>query len=249
MSKSNKAKPGEEDATELVPNDELMLDDEPQYNGNRQLAENGGDNDGVVSVGQINPALDDSDNIETTERKTSEERNGSNNNQTQYAGNQNNEQREVTIASPPVHYSTNSGETNVINEPVVIRQPNGIHVIRTRECCHQQNNYSRERPLKLKHIKILKGFSILAIVLFFPLGIMAMYYAYKSEKEFHAGIMRGSLDLARKLAKRSERLIVFSVLAALLIAVIVFAFVERKLMADDEEYWKYRSNAHFVPAG
>lgn len=150
-------------------------------------------------------------------------------------------------------YNARSGESNVIREPVVIRQPNGIHVIRTRTCCDHVNDPTRirtyERPLKLKRIKFLKAFSVIAVFVFFPLGLPAMYYAFKCEKEFHAGIMRGSIDTAQKMAKRSERLIIFSVMAALLVAVSVFAIVERNLMDDDDEYWQQRTHSGAFPTG
>lgn len=154
------------------------------------------------------------------------------------------------VVSPPVFYSNRSGEATVVNEPVIVRRADGTSEIQTQQCCAlAPHRHVAEKPLRLRQIKLLKGFSIMAIVLFFPLGIPAMYYAFKTEKAFHEGIMQGSIDKARKLAKRTERLIIFSVMAALLVAVAVFAVVERHLMADDEEYWKSKSNGAIMPTG
>ena len=159
---------------------------------------------------------------------------------------------QVTSATPVV-YDARNGESNVIREPVVIRQPNGVHVIRTRACCDNVYDGNRvrnhDRPLKLKRIKLMKAFSVVAFILFFPLGIPAMYYAFKCEKEFHAGILRGNIDMAQKLANRSEKLIIFSVMGALLVAVSVFAIVERNLMGHDEKYWEQRSHSGAFPTG
>ena len=44
--------------------------------------------------------------------------------------------------------------------------------------------------------------------------------------------MRGELDTARKYAKRCEKLIVFSVMMALLIAVLTCVFVENKIRRE-----------------
>lgn len=231
----------EDDASQLVHHDELEREMQPHL---------GHDNTGAVSLDNIETTVEEARNHGLSD--ASETRNVNNGNTGNGFTNgtaKTGDQGEVTLSAPPVYYSTSTGETNIVNEPVVIRQANGVHVIRTQECCHTPNSYNRERPLKLKHIKFLKAFSFLAVLIFFPLGIPAMYYAFKSEKEFHAGILRGNLDLARKLATRSERLIIFSVMGALLVAVAVFAFVERKLMEDDEDYWKYRNNNRVLPSG
>lgn len=200
----------------------------------------------------VNPVLDESDGAanRTTANNGTGNITQSKNGQSKQNGEQSNGQ--VSLDTPVV-YNARSGETSVVREPVVIRQPNGIHVIRTRACCdnvHDPNRIGRyDRPLKLKRIKFLKAFSVVAVAVFFPLGIPAMYYAFKCEKEFHAGIMRGNIDMAQKMAKRSERFIIFSVMAALLVAVSVFAIVERNLMGNDEEYWQQRSHSGAFPAG
>ncbi|XP_045165166.1 uncharacterized protein LOC123529046 [Mercenaria mercenaria] len=237
----------EEDVSQLVLHDELARELQPHLN-HVVSAE---PEEGSVSLDNVTPTVEEGqenlgqNGINENRVAKDDTENGNKNGSAQTSD----ETGEVAMSAPPVYYSTSTGETNIVNEPVVIRQANGIHVIRTRECCHTPNNYHREKPLKLKHIRILKAFSTLAVVIFFPLGIPAMYYAFKCEKEFHAGILRGNIDLARKLAKRSERLIIFSVLGALLVAVAVFAFVERKLMEDDEDYWKYRNHNRVLPSG
>lgn len=237
----------EEDVSQLVENDELARELQPHLN---YAASNPQDE---VSIENVKPSFEESLENRTpngAKEITTANGNSSTGNKDTTGNAQTRDQTgEVALSTTPVYYSATTGESNIVNEPVVVRQANGVHVIRTRECCHTPNNYRREKPLKIKHIKILKAFSTLAVVIFFPLGIPAMYYAFKCEKEFHAGILRGNLDLARKLAKRSERLIIFSVMAALLVAVGVFAFVERKLMEDDEDYWKYRNNNRVLPSG
>ncbi|XP_060563078.1 uncharacterized protein LOC132722574 [Ruditapes philippinarum] len=235
----------EEDVSHLVDNDELARELQPHLN---YAASNPHDE---VSLDNVTPTVEGNrePNGGDTGTRNADGNSSAENKDATGSANTCNQNGEVALSSTPVYYSSSTGESNIVNEPVVIRQANGVHVIRTRECCHTPNNYSREKPLKLKHIRILKAFSTVAVVIFFPLGIPAMYYAFKSEKEFHAGILRGDLDLARKFAKRSERLIIFSVMGALLVAVGVFAFVERKLMEDDDDYWKYRNNNRVLPSG
>ena len=154
------------------------------------------------------------------------------------------------VTAPPVYYSNRSGDATVVNEPVIVRRSDGTAEIQTQQCCAlAPHRHVAERPLRIRHIKLLKGFSIMAIFIFFPLGIPAMYFAYKTEKAFNEGVNQGNIDKARKLAKRTERLIIFSVMAALLVAVAVFAVVERHLMADDEEYWKSKASGAIMPTG
>lgn len=154
------------------------------------------------------------------------------------------------VSAPPVYYSNRSGDATVVNEPVIVRRADGTAEIQTQQCCAlAPHRHVAERPLRMRHIKLLKAFSIVAIFIFFPLGIPAMYFAYKTEKAFNEGVNQGNIDKARKLAKRTERLIIFSVMAALLVAVAVFAIVERHLMADDEEYWKTKASGAIMPTG
>ena len=154
------------------------------------------------------------------------------------------------VNAPPVYYSNRSGDATIVNEPVIVRRSDGTAEIQTQQCCAlAPHRHVAERPLRIRHIKLLKAFSIMAIFIFFPLGIPAMYNAYKTEKAFNEGINQGNIDKARKLAKRTERLIIFSVMGALLVAVAVFAVVERHLMADDEEYWKSKANGAIMPTG
>lgn len=154
------------------------------------------------------------------------------------------------INAPPVYYSNRSGDATVVNDPVIVRRSDGTAEIQTQQCCAlAPHRHVAERPLRIRHIKLLQAFSIMAIFIFFPLGIPAMYFAYKTEKAFNEGVNQGNIDKARKLAKRTERLIIFSVMGALLVAVAVFAVVERHLMADDEEYWKSKASGAIMPTG
>ncbi|KAK3104082.1 hypothetical protein FSP39_024288 [Pinctada imbricata] len=144
-----------------------------------------------------------------------------------------------TPTSYPVMYNTGTGNSKVVREEVIIKQPNGENVINTRQTSCQNaperwRDIERRRPLRLKHIRFLKVFSIVSVILFFPLGIPAVYFAFQLQREFDEGIMRGDIDKAQSLRKRVERLIIFAFLFALLVAVLVFALVERSLMTNDD---------------
>lgn len=228
----------QEDESTLVHNDELDVQPHMRSStGSREEA----------SLEHVNPALEDDDNVRATNGGTGgintrtngnssgDDRNGGDVNKTSGGTGGSG----TSTSNPPVYYNAQDGNAQVVSEAVIIRQPNGMRVIRTREI-ESVRQVARERPLKARHIKLLKVFSIVAIVLFFPLGIPALVYAFKCEKAFAEGIMQGNIDEARRFAKRCERLIIFAVMGALLVAVAVFAVVERQIMANDEEYWKSR---------
>lgn len=83
-----------------------------------------------------------------------------------------------------------------------------------------------EEPLPQRKIKMLKMLSILACIAFFPFGLPAVYFAFRTETEFNAGIMRGNIDKAQKFAKRSWGLIVISfIMSLVVVALIVTAIV------------------------
>ena len=236
----------DEDKSELVLDDELERELQPHLSHGQHGEQNG------VSLDYINPALDVTSNENQTSNNHTAKAVETDNNRNETTGNgilHVSGSESYTVSSPPVHYSNATGQSTIIQEPVVIREPNGIHVIRTQQCCEIAPHRHRQKPLKIRTIKILQAFSIVAVFIFFPLGIPAMYYAFKCEQEFHAGVLRGDIDLARKLATRTERLIVFSVLGALMVTVIIFAVVERNLMAEDEDYWKTRSKGVVYPTG
>ena len=70
--------------------------------------------------------------------------------------------------------------------------------------------------------------SVVSAVLFFPTGIPAVYFAWRTRKEFDEGILRGNIDRAQKFARRTERLIILSAILVVLTAVLAFAMVERE---------------------
>ena len=146
---------------------------------------------------------------------------------------------QTNSASHPVMYSTGTGSSKVVNEKIVIQQTNGENMIQTQQTSCQNvperwRDIERSRPLRKKHIRFLKVFSVITIILFFPLGIPAAYFAFNLQKEFDKGIMQGNIDRAQSYRKKAERLIIFAVLFAILLAVLIFAVVERSLMSNEE---------------
>ncbi|KAH3880327.1 uncharacterized protein LOC127865038 [Dreissena polymorpha] len=141
-------------------------------------------------------------------------------------------------AGQTAYYNARDGNAAVGIE--VVRMPSGIRVIRTQDL-QSVRAQSSERPIKLIHIKRLKVFAVIAIVVFFPLGIPAYLYAFRAEIAFQEGLMQGNIDLARKLVKRSERCIIFAFMSALLVVVAVVAIVERQTMENNKEYFKHRA--------
>lgn len=137
------------------------------------------------------------------------------------------------LTSHPVYYNR-YGQSVVNEENIVIQQPDGTRVIETERCRPEKPYRPGDKPLTKKHIRLIRAFSIVALIVFFPTGIPAVYYAFKVEKEFNAGILLGNIDKARSFSKKAERLIIFSALLAIMTVVIVFSIVERVSMSPDD---------------
>lgn len=131
------------------------------------------------------------------------------------------------LTNATVCYTTGTA-AKVVQQPGIVRSlDDGGRVIITSELPQE----IQERPLKEKDLRFLVIFATIAVVLFFPTGIAAMYYAFKTKKEFHAGIERGDLTVAKKKCKICERLIILSLVAGLFLFVVVFAVIEKETTA------------------
>ncbi|GFS26816.1 hypothetical protein ElyMa_005227300 [Elysia marginata] len=136
----------------------------------------------------------------------------------------------VAVAAPPVQtnvqvqFSNSKGQVQVVQQPA-LTLPDGSYYINTHGVPQQWSE--PERPLTKKRILLLKIFSIVACVFFFPSGIPAAYYAFRIDKEFEEGIMRGNIDQAQKFGKRSEKLTILSMVLSVVFATLIVALVER----------------------
>lgn len=148
-----------------------------------------------------------------------------------------------------VSFTNHTVEQGIVNEPtIIIRGIAADNEIQT----HVEDTRGRETqeqiteiPFRKRKIKLLQVISIVAIILFFPFGIPAAYFASKIEGEFNKGLLRGDIDKANKLIKRTEMLIVFSFIAAFLTVITVFGVLEHHLIEQDEIY--LASKAHPGP--
>lgn len=134
-----------------------------------------------------------------------------------------------------VMYFNHAGEATFTRDNVRTTQTEGGDtVINTAHYASNFNPYSYEKPLRKRNIKFMMAIAVIAIIIFFPTGICAYYYAMKADKEFDIGIERGDIDLARKYAKKCEKFIIFSFFSAFIIAVIVLAVYERFQMSPED---------------
>ncbi|XP_013382340.1 uncharacterized protein LOC106153089 isoform X1 [Lingula anatina] len=146
--------------------------------------------------------------------------------------------RKVIPASPElsvvaVSFSSEGEEQVTMSNEVVQTQTDGRKVIRTTPGLTDDLRLElQERPLKQRDMKFLRMFAIVSIFLFAPTGIAAFIYARKTKQEFDAGIERGNLDLARKLCKRTERLIMLSIVLSLFTAVLAFSLAENAVTRE-----------------
>lgn len=149
------------------------------------------------------------------------------------------EHDDITTVRHPVTCATRHGDDITLHEQVVTTRADGSKVIITRD----MEAMTEERPLKERDLKFIKIFSIISIILFFPTGLPAFYYAMATERAFREGIRQGNLDLARKKARKAERLIILSIIGALFAACLGFALAEYSLSGGD--YYNAPSYAHF----
>ncbi|XP_035828688.1 uncharacterized protein LOC101861771 [Aplysia californica] len=150
------------------------------------------------------------------------------------AANTNNNEGSVNLSSIQVQYDSSQGKVNVMQSQVSTR-PDGTRYIDTQGIPQRWSEL--QRPLRQRRIKYLKIFSIISCIFFFPSGIPAIYYAFRTEREFNEGIMRGNIDRAQKFAKRSESLIILSLVMSVVVAALVVAIIERP-------YFSHRDHAH-----
>lgn len=191
-----------------------------------------------VSLGQVNPAFEDNDKTASDNHITPVSSAGQSDMPTTNGAISNNH-------TYPVVFS-NSGQSGVVQERVVIQKPDGSNVISTEQCNDYTQRYKKKRkPLRKDRITRLKILSVLSLFVYFPLGIPAVYFAFNIQKEFDAGIIQGNIDKAQKYANRAEKLVIFSVIFAILTAVLVFALVDR-LKGNHEDY---TSPNRILPAG
>ena len=85
------------------------------------------------------------------------------------------------------------------------------------------------RTVREKHLRLYVIASIVACIVFLPTGVAALYFAYKTKKEFYAGLeARGEVsEKAIKCSRRCEKLLILTGICAVLLAVVIFAVVEK----------------------
>lgn len=133
-----------------------------------------------------------------------------------------------------IHYDSSGGNVSVLDGQMS-RTADGSPYINTQGIPNQWEE-EHNQPLRRKRIRLIKVFSIIACVFFFPTGIPAIYFAFRIGKEFEEGIMRGNIDRAQKFAKRSERLIILSFVMAFMVGALVVALIERPNFDDDNHH-------------
>lgn len=125
-----------------------------------------------------------------------------------------------------IQYNNSQGQVSVMQGGVQTR-PDGSRYINTHGISEQWSDIERQRPLRPSRMRFLKIFSIAACIFFFPTGIPSVYYAFRTETEFHEGIMRGNIDRAQKFAKRSERFGILSFVLFVVLGALIVAGLER----------------------
>ncbi|XP_041347506.1 uncharacterized protein LOC121367417 [Gigantopelta aegis] len=136
--------------------------------------------------------------------------------------------------SRPVVFDNRGGHNVVLQERVMTTLPDGSRTIETRAIPERGRQF--QRPLRARRITFIKIFSVIAAVMFFPTGIPACYYAFKTKKAFDEGLLQGNIDLAIKYVTRAERLIIVSIILAIVAGALALAMYERAVNAKDYSY-------------
>lgn len=152
------------------------------------------------------------------------------------------------ISTPSVTHNNNTRAVENMTEPRTITDDEERNLeMRVQESYTRQTRTQiPDVPFRKSKIKLLQVFSVVAAVLFFPLGIPAVYFANKIEGEFNKGILLGNVDQANKLIKRTEKLIIFSFIVAFLIVVTVFTVLEYNIQKDDDKYLQSKTNHGYL---
>lgn len=147
-------------------------------------------------------------------------------------------------STPSVTHNNNTRAVENMTEPRTITDDEERNLeMRVQESYTRQTRTQiPDVPFRKSKIKLLQVFSVVAAVLFFPLGIPAVYFANKIEGEFNKGILLGNVDKANTLIKRTEKLIIFSFIVAFLIVVTVFTVLEYNIQKDDDKYLQSKTN-------
>ncbi|XP_025107372.1 uncharacterized protein LOC112572066, partial [Pomacea canaliculata] len=132
---------------------------------------------------------------------------------------------ETKVTSHPVYFDCRSGEAVVVPGDIAGVDSSGTYVIATRKIPERWRDM--ERPLRAREMKLLKIFSIVAVFLFFPTGVAAVIFAWRTRREFDEGLKRGNIDGALKVARRTKALIILSGVLAITTGVLVYSLVER----------------------
>ncbi|XP_059150509.1 uncharacterized protein LOC131937250 [Physella acuta] len=132
----------------------------------------------------------------------------------------------VALSSIQVQYA----EGKVVMQDAVATRDDGSRYIDTEGIPYRWSEH--ERPLRKRRLLLLKIFSLISLALFLPTGILAVYFAFRAEKEFLDGIQQGNIDRAQKFAKRSKNFTIISLVMCIVIVALIITVVSRPYFTD-----------------
>ena len=156
-----------------------------------------------------------------------------------------NTQSPQTATTPPTHDEVNSISVKIVQDPVVeyhapsskvtardtdVNDNNPRVVIVTGDLPSVES-VGRRHALKSKDIRLLIVFAVISVVVFFPTGIAAVYYARKTKLMFtedRLNSAQNGLKEVVKMCRRAERFIVLSFVAAVFVIILVFVILEHQ---------------------
>ena len=130
----------------------------------------------------------------------------------------------INYENVPVCYSSTNG-VFLVRKPVLQTNTDGSRVIVTSQ--HEITG-AEERPLRAKDIRFVTIFSVVALIVFFPLGLPALLLSLQAIRDFQQTMEVEDLERIKKKVKIAERLILLSIVVGVLGYVLIYAVVQRQ---------------------
>ena len=111
----------------------------------------------------------------------------------------------------------------------ILNQSDGSSIVMTPP---RENRQLPDKPVSQKVVKYTRYFSIMAIFLFPPSGLAALYFALKADRIFRDGV---DMTSVKRYVKYAERLIILSIVCGILMYTLIFAGIGRVAYGNQDD--------------
>ena len=132
--------------------------------------------------------------------------------------------RDCPEPQTPSSLQSSESVASLADKKVVFNQLTGEAKIITKDLESNQAAPG-ERLIEEKGLKVLFILGAIATLLFFPTGIISLYFAWHTRVAFKKGVVSGDYKLAQRYSKLCEKIIATSIVLGIVTIVIVFAII------------------------